>query len=476
MSLLTTPVPIVAGQTLKLAPPEGQAGQVAGMCVVNLSNFLLIASVGPTTTYVIPGTITPVPLSGNGQAVSVTAAYAPASGGSGSVGAQWYYNGENVPPVAVPIGEQVVAASSTVTGPVTVQGDPSLPPVNVQVAVDVTAPPSSVVIAPSRVTTVHRAYLPNQTGTIDLVEAPQPSPITVVQQAGGTSSDGSTVQVALPNAPTVGNLLLMMIAAADDGAPTLLPARWTVFGFRYWTGGAWSPVEAGDTATFDLTLYPGGVSFQNFSVMIYEISGASLTNPVTDETDITSAASPYLSQTATISSTTNVNELGFMATIWAPTPAVAAPLSYTGTVGGGASPTTYDGTTQFVGLNASVTQVGFGHGPLCVQQATAVTATMALPAGTPSPSYFYGSLVMINPGPSPISQGQIRVWELDILGSSTDQPYIQRNDSLETLLSTTGAISRLIDLGPSGLLLPAGTGLIATAVDSADFGAVWSLA
>ena len=134
MSLLTTPVPIVAGQTLKLAPPEGQAGQFAGMCVVNLSNFLLIASVGPTTTYVIPGTITPVPLSGNGQAVSVTAAYAPASGGSGSVGAQWYYNGENVPPVAVPIGEQVVVASSTVTGPVTVQTAAGTPISNLPVA------------------------------------------------------------------------------------------------------------------------------------------------------------------------------------------------------------------------------------------------------------------------------------------------------------------------------------------------------
>ena len=475
MSLLTTPVPIVAGQTLKLAPPEGQAGQFAGMCVVNLSNFLLIASVGPTTTYVIPGTITPVPLSGNGQAVSVTAAYAPASGGSGSVGAQWYYNGENVPPVAVPIGEQVVPASATITGTVPVQGVTGGTPVDVTVLVDVNAPPASVVIAPNRLTTVHRAYLPNQTGTIDLVAAPQPSPITVVQQAVGTSSDGSTVQVTLSQAPAVGNLLLLMVAGSVDGVPNALPARWTVYGnASYWCGAATTPVASGDTASWDLTVFtPAQLPF---SVMLYEISGADLTTPITDYSFNANTSTTSNQLEATVASTTNGNELGFMAGVWAPTPTVAVPIAYTATVGGGVAPVTYDGTTQFVGVASDITQAAFGHGPLAVAQFAAVDAYMNLPSGTPQTSYGYWAFVMINPGSSPVSQAQIRVWELDILGSSTDQPYIERNDSLETLLSTTGPISRRVSFEPGGLLLPAGTGLTATAVDSADFGAVWELA
>ena len=122
MSLLTEPVAIVAGQTISFPPPEGQAGQLVGVAIVNLSNFLLTAIAGPRQTYVPPGTITPILLSGSGQPVQITASYAPASGGSGSVGAQWYYKSDDMPTAAVAIGEQVVPASSTISGTVPVEG------------------------------------------------------------------------------------------------------------------------------------------------------------------------------------------------------------------------------------------------------------------------------------------------------------------------------------------------------------------
>ncbi len=135
MSLLTQPVTITADQTISLSPPEGQAGQLVGVAIVNLSNFLLTAVAGPQQLYVLPGTITPITLTSSGQPVQVTASYAPAAGGRGAVGAQWYYNGEEMPTAAVAIGEQVVPASSTITGTVPVQGVSGGTPVDVTVLV-----------------------------------------------------------------------------------------------------------------------------------------------------------------------------------------------------------------------------------------------------------------------------------------------------------------------------------------------------
>ena len=116
MSLTTAPVPITLGQTISMAPPQGQAGQLAVCAIVNLSQFLLEVGVPTGTLYAAPGTITPVALPGTGQALTITAAYSTGTGQtSGGVGAQWYYRGENAPAGAVAIGAFAIGGSVNAT-------------------------------------------------------------------------------------------------------------------------------------------------------------------------------------------------------------------------------------------------------------------------------------------------------------------------------------------------------------------------
>ncbi|MDA8385425.1 MAG: hypothetical protein M0Z88_04090 [Actinomycetota bacterium] len=476
----------VLGQKIAVIPGGQYAGpaQLGQVRLVNLSGFSCSVSsssegdlpdLAPFTTMVYDapargGSLSLTPVSGS--------AVVPAP----QITGQLYVDGGTFPgtyPQTLPVTVVDIAAGATVdlTGPVTVQGVAGGTPVQVAITVDVNAPPSSVVIAPSRVTTVQRNYARNFVGAVDLINAPQPAAVQVVQSGVGISADASTVSITLPQQPTVGNLLVLVWAMGGSGGatPPVLSSRWSTDPSSINNLGASStPVEAGDSASFDLTLW--SPALYNFAAILYEISGADLTSPFAGMAF--SNGSTGVAQTLSMG-TGLANELAVSAAMFGFSSGGGPAFSsaWTSTIAGIAAPVVNDGIVQAVGWQSFDDYLSFAHGPSigAASQSLEMTDTIQT-SGSVTLAFADLMTVLIAAGASAPTQAQVRVWELDLLGSSTDQPYITRNDTGEILLATTGAISRSVSFQPGGLLLPPGTGVVGTSVDSANFGAVWSLA
>lgn len=99
--MLSEPQTVEGTGTLRFRPPEGQAGQFAGVTITNLSGYPVLVSSSAQQVMVPAGITAPVPYDGSGQAVTV-AAVPDSLGSPGPITARWYYVGSVMPAVAVP--------------------------------------------------------------------------------------------------------------------------------------------------------------------------------------------------------------------------------------------------------------------------------------------------------------------------------------------------------------------------------------
>ena len=469
----------VLGQKIAVIPGGQYAGpaQLGQVRLVNLSGFSCSVSsssegdlpdLAPFTTMVYDAP-------SRGGSLSLTPVSGSAVVAAPQITGQLYVDGGTFPgtyPQTLPVTVVDIAAGATVdlTGPVTVQGDPSLPPVNVNVAVDVTAPPSNVIIAPSTATSVERSYLMNFVGSNTLVGSPQGAPVTIVQQALGLSTDDSTVQVALPLAPTPGNLFVLIYSVYGDGstAPNP-PSPWSLMaGAQPNVGGFTRPITVNDGQVIDVTMW--SPPQQQFGVCLYEVAGAAV--PPASDAGVSGYSGSGKTCTTAAISNKDIPELGFCST-YAADVTQQWPASWT--TSAGLNLMSSDGVMMSHGFGNQLTELAFAHGPPILIASSGYTATFSMPSATTpigQREIFFGAVLGAAP---PVPSG-FRLWELEILGSSTDQPYISRNDDGQVLLATDGPIAQRASFLPNGLYIPPGVSLVTTSVDSADFGAVWSLA
>lgn len=139
MPLNVAPAPIYTTSTLVLQAPQGQAGQLSSVQLVNISPYLLSLQSGPFEGYQMPWSVLSVPVQGSGASillnvinpnVTVPAGLTPA------VASTWYYNNEGPDGSLNPPSSASASASSSSTGG-TSSFPPSTQPVQIPGTVDV---------------------------------------------------------------------------------------------------------------------------------------------------------------------------------------------------------------------------------------------------------------------------------------------------------------------------------------------------
>lgn len=141
MPLVTAPVTITAGEELALAIPEGQAGQLAQVVVVNASPYPVTAHLAAGEVLMGAGLIDVLPVPSSGQSIKFDVGTNPnVTTGTFTLGATWYFVGEEVPgtypqtvmPSTIEIsGQATVVISGTVpvdiqSGSVSISGTPTV--------------------------------------------------------------------------------------------------------------------------------------------------------------------------------------------------------------------------------------------------------------------------------------------------------------------------------------------------------------
>lgn len=151
MPLNVAPAPIYTTSTLVLQAPQGQAGQLSSVQLVNISPYLLSLQSGPFEGYQMPWSVLSVPVQGSGASimlnvinpdVTVPAGLTPA------VASTWYYNNEGPNGSLNPPSSASASASSSSGGGSSMSYPPSSQPVQINetVPVDIV---STVALPPS---------------------------------------------------------------------------------------------------------------------------------------------------------------------------------------------------------------------------------------------------------------------------------------------------------------------------------------
>jgi hypothetical protein len=187
-SMLSEPQTVEGTGTLQFRPPEGQAGQFAGVTVTNLSGYPVLVSSSAQQVMVPAGITAPVPYNGSGQPVTV-AAVAGSLGSPGPITARWYYVGSVMPAVAVP-------ATTLDTGPADVNVTNATLTVETSGTIDTNVTNSSLTVDASG-STIELA-----SGTSVALDA-STATIGTVELASGSSVDlasGASVDANITNA------------------------------------------------------------------------------------------------------------------------------------------------------------------------------------------------------------------------------------------------------------------------------------